>query len=450
VATGGGGHRGGSGRGGRNAAGGSGGRGGRRGRRYASPERKKGFFRKLFSVKGMLVSGAVMFLLGSAGVVFAYSMTPIPDANSFATSQSTIVYWNDGETELGRFEAQAREPVELDKIPAFVQQAVIAAEDRSFYENSGFDPIGIARAAYGTVRSGEITGGGSTITQQYVKNYYLTQDQTLSRKVKELFIAVKIDQRFSKDQILVDYLNTIWFGRGELHGVQTAAHSYFGKPVTDLELEEGIALAAFIRNPGLYDPTMGEANEERFAQRFQFVVNGMVEMGSLDAATAAGLEPPEVEPRQTGNRKGGTNGYLIDQVEKEVLDAGISEQELYTGGLRITTTFDRKAQKAAVDAVEQEFPTGEAAEELHAGLAAIRPEADDRRALYSGPALVGQVRKDASARRPHPSPSRRRPSPSPISVADQSVRFWRSRSSTSASARRSVTGAAITLILGTW
>jgi membrane peptidoglycan carboxypeptidase len=378
--------------------GGRGGRGGGRGgRRYAAPEKKKGFFRKLFSIKGMLLSGLVMFILGAAGVVVAYAMTPIPDPNDFSTSQTTIVYWNDGETELGRFSVEDRESVTLDQIPLHVQQAVIAAEDRSFYENPGFDIVGIARAAYGTVRSGEITGGGSTITQQYVKNYHLTQDQTISRKVKELFISVKLDQQYTKDQILTDYLNTIWFGRGT-YGVQTASRSYFGKPVDELELEEAIALAALIRNPDLYDPTIRETNEARFEARFDFVVNGMVETGALTASEAAGLEPPEIKPWERSNRFGGPNGYLLQQVHQELRDAGLEDARIQTGGLRVTTTFDQKTQKAMVDAVQEEFPKdedGNPIEELHAGAAAIRPGSGAVLAMYGGPDAVEQARNDA-------------------------------------------------------
>jgi membrane peptidoglycan carboxypeptidase len=320
-------------------------------------------------------------------------MTDIPEANDFSRSQATIVYWNDGKTELGRFSAENRESVGIEDIPPHVQQAVIAAEDRSFYENSGFDPVGIVRAAWSSVRGGEITGGGSGITQQYVKNYYLTQERTLTRKIRELFIAVKIDQQMDKDQILQDYLNTIWFGRGT-YGVQTAAKSYFGKPISDLTLEEGAALAAILRNPANYDPTLGEENLQRFTERFQYVLDGMVEKGWLDAATAAAVVPPKILPEQKNNTFGGPNGYLLQQVKKELVAAGIEPAEIETGGLRVVTTFDAKAQAAAITAVTEEAPT-ENVENLHIGLAAVVPGDGAVVAMYGGADAVNQSFNDA-------------------------------------------------------
>ena len=320
-------------------------------------------------------------------------MTDIPEANDFSRSQATIVYWDDGKTELGRFSAENRESVGIEEIPQHVQHAVIAAEDRTFYENSGFDPVGIARAAWATVRGGEITGGGSGITQQYVKNYYLTQERTLTRKVRELFIAVKIDQQMDKDQILQDYLNTIWFGRGA-YGVQTAARSYFGKPISELTLEEGAALASILRSPKNYDPTLGEQNIQRFTERFQYVLDGMVEKGWLDAETAAAAVPPEVRPDKKRNTFGGPNGYLLQQVRAELEDAGIELAEIETGGLRVVTTFNAKAQKAAVQAVKKEAPT-ENVEHLHIGLAAVVPADGAVVAMYGGDDAVTQSFNDA-------------------------------------------------------
>jgi membrane peptidoglycan carboxypeptidase len=343
--------------------------------------------------KAVGLGALVLAALGLVGVGVAFAMTDIPGANDFSRSQATIVYWNDGKTELGRFSAENRESVGIEEIPQHVQHAVIAAEDRTFYENSGFDPIGIARAAWSTVRGGEITGGGSGITQQYVKNYYLTPEQTVTRKLRELFIAVKIDQQMDKDQILQDYLNTIWFGRGT-YGVQTAAKSYFGKPISELTLEEGAALASILRNPGNYDPTLGEENTQRFTERFHYVLDGMVEKGWLDAETAAAATPPKVQPKKERNTFGGPNGYLLQQVRAELEEAGIEPAEIETGGLRVITTFSRKAQKAAINAVKEEAPT-ENVEHLHIGLAAVIPGDGAVVAMYGGADAVKQSFNDA-------------------------------------------------------
>jgi membrane peptidoglycan carboxypeptidase len=366
---------------------------GRRARRYAAEKNPDHGWRRWLTWKKVSLAGLGLFLLGILGVGVAFAMTGVPEANDFSTSQATIVYWDDGETELGRFSAENRESVAIEEIPEHVRQAVVAAEDRSFYENDGFDPVGIVRAGWDSLRGGEIAGGGSTITQQYVKNYYLTQEQTITRKVKELFISVKIDQQLEKDQILQDYLNTIWFGRGT-YGIQTASKSYFGKNVTDLTLEEGAAMAAILRSPGSYDPTLSEENLQRFTQRFRYVLDGMVEEGWLERATADAAVPPEVLPEQKSNTFGGPQGYLLQQVKTELEQIGIDPAEIETGGLRVTTTFDRNAQIAAVEAVQAEAPT-ENVEHLHIGLAAVRPGDGGVVAMYGGPDAVAQSFNDA-------------------------------------------------------
>jgi membrane peptidoglycan carboxypeptidase len=390
---------GGSGGGGR-VTGGSGSDGeSRRPRRYAANKQKKSLLRRVFRLKVMLLTALGLGMLGVGAVAIAYAMTPVPDANDFRQPETSIIYWNDGETELGRFSADSAQRESVTRlgdgsgcsegdncVPLHVQQAVLAAEDRSFYEHGGFDPVGIGRAVVNQLRGD--AGGGSTITQQYVKNYFLTNEQTLTRKAKELFISVKLEQQLDKDTILLDYLNTIWWGRGTIHGVQTAAQSYFSKDVKDLTVEEGAVLAALIQNPDRLDPTVEENDPQQFEDRFRFVVNGMVEIGAIDQATADSLEVPEIVPRSKDNQFKGPNGHLIQQVKTELLDAGLDEKQIVAGGLRIVTTFDQKAQQAAVDAVEQEFPTdsdGNPIEDLHAGLTAVEPKTGAVVAMYGGP-----------------------------------------------------------------
>lgn len=357
---------------------------GRGGRRYAA-DKGKPLWRRILSFKALGLAGLGIFLLGAIGIGIAYAMTPIPDPNDTTHYQSSIIYWNDGETELYKFAEYDREPVSLDEVPLHVQQAVLSAEDRAFYEHGGFDPIGIARATVNQLQGG--VGGGSTITQQFVKNYYLTPEQTLTRKVKELFISVKIDQRMSKEQVLESYLNTIFWGRGNVLGIQSAAKAYFGKPVEDLTLEEGAALAALIQSPNRHDPTKDETTAAAFESRWHWVLDGMVEMGAIDQATADAAQIPEFLPPKSGNSLGGPNGYLVDLVEQELRAAGLDEDVIKTGGLRIVTTFDKKKQEAAIEAVKQEFPRGEDDEyweDLHVGLAAVRPGTGEVVAAYGG------------------------------------------------------------------
>src|SRR5690625_1389457 len=157
----------------------------RRGARYAAKPKKKGW-RRFVTPKALLLWFLGFVALFVAGVGVAFAMIDVPSPNDFSTSEASIVYYADGETELGRFNEENRQIVAADDIPEQMKLAAVAAEDRSFYDNPGFDVVGIARAARDAITGGGSGGGGSTITQQYVKNYYLTQDRELSRKLREI------------------------------------------------------------------------------------------------------------------------------------------------------------------------------------------------------------------------------------------------------------------------
>jgi membrane peptidoglycan carboxypeptidase len=338
--------------------------------------RYDGFRRYVPSFKQLLGLAGVGFLAMVALIGVGYAATDIPQPNELISAQTTIVYYDNGKTEIGRFGEQNRIIVELDKVPDHVQKAVLAAEDRSFYENRGISPTGIVRAFWTNLTGGS-TQGGSTITQQYAKNAYLSQERTYTRKLKEFFIAVKLARRDDKDEILADYLNTIYFGR-QAYGIETAAQTYFGKSAKDLTVEEGAVLAAVIRAPAFYDP---EEDAERLENRFDYVLDGMVSKGWLSQGERAGMQVPELaDPREA---KGGTNYYLMDAVRRELKAKGFSEQDIDLGGLRVTTTFNRKSQRAAVRAVRQERPR-ENARNVHIGLSAVQPGTGAVIAMYGG------------------------------------------------------------------
>ncbi len=325
-----------------------------------------------------------LVLLGIAGVVglffFLLWRTTVPEPNEVATAQTSIVYWNDGTTELGRIGDANRISVPLSQVPLDTQHAVLAAEDREFYEHGGFSPAGIGRAIWNNVSGGSLQGG-STITQQYAKNAFLTQERTLSRKAQEILLAVKLETTVSKDQILEDYLNTIYFGRGA-YGIQVASQQYFGRNVEDLTLGQSAALASIIRSPGNYDPA-DEANVERLKGRWTYVLDGMVTKGWITPEQKASANFPKFKTPKPANKFAGTNGYLLDTVVKELATKGITEDELNRGGLRVVTTFDKKAQGAAVEAVRNQGPkTGTAG--LRIGLAAVRPGTGEVVAMYGG------------------------------------------------------------------
>ncbi len=322
----------------------------------------------------------VGLLLG--GLLFAYAWVTIdiPEENEVAAAQTSIIYWNNGKTELARLGDTNRISVPIDEIPEEMQHAVVAAEDRRFYEHHGFDVVGFTRAMWNNLTTGS-TQGGSTITQQYAKNAFLTQEQTLTRKLEELVLSLKLEIVLTKDEILERYLNTIYFGRGA-YGVETASEEYFGISASDLTLEQSAVLAAIINAPGNYNP---ETNMDALQDRYAYVLNAMFEEGYITAEERdAALDNfPEIDERKDSERYAGPDGFLIRSVQDELVALGFSEEEIDGGGLRIVSTFERQAQKAAVAAVKDQAPTT-GMEGVRIGLTAVEPGTGEVVAMYGG------------------------------------------------------------------
>ena len=348
--------------------------GGRATRKPAKQPKKHRWLRRiLWTILALFVAGIVAF-------VIAYVLTPIPEPNQAAVAQTSIIYYSDGKTEMGRISDVNRESVPLSDVPDEVQKAFLAAEDRSFYENRGVSPFGIARALKAAVTGGP-TQGGSTITQQYVKNFYLTQDQTVTRKVKEIFISLKLDRQKSKDEILDAYLNTIYFGRGA-SGIQTAAQAYFGKDAKDLTPSEGALLASVIRGPSYYDPRLGEQQKANAEGRWNYVADGMLAEGWITPAQREQMKFPTTIKAPVNRTTSGTNGYIVKEVKDELLSKlKLTDAEIDSQGLRIVTTIDKNKQADAVKAVKQ-LP--DSPKNLHVGLASITPGNGAVVALYGG------------------------------------------------------------------
>jgi membrane peptidoglycan carboxypeptidase len=355
-------------------------------RKPAAKPAPKGW-RRFFSRKRILLALLAFFVLGVTALGVAYAMVSVPQPNDLANAQASIIYYSDGKTEMERISEVGgnRESVPLTKIPLHVQQALLAAEDRSFYQNNGVSPSGIARAVVVAVKGGP-TQGGSTITQQYVKNYFLTQDQTISRKAKELIIAIKIDQQESKQTILANYLNTIYYGRGA-NGIQTAAKAYFGHDASKLTIAEGALLASVIRGPAFYDPALGATQKASARARVNYVLDGMVTQGWLSPETRAKTKFPKTIAKPKAS-KAGPVGYITEEVKRELTDKlKVTDYDIDRGGLRIVTTISRKAQASAVKAVDENLPSQEgvkASMRLHVGLTAIRPGDGAIVAMYGG------------------------------------------------------------------
>src|SRR5680860_1607448 len=286
--------------------------------------------RKSRVLKALLLTGLFFMLLGGAAFAYGYASTDIPDPNKEFQTQTTIVSYANGESELGRFATQNRQSIPLNDMPQSVRDAVIAAENRNFWTDSGIDPKGIVRAAFSNATS-ESTQGASTITQQYVKVLYLSQERTLTRKVKEAFLTLKIQQQMSKEKVLQGYPNTIYFGRGA-YGIQAAAHAYFAKDAKNLSVREGAALASILNSPGNFDPAKGSDAKQRLQGRYQYVLDGMVEMEVLDATVAqeAVAKLPKFPKIEVEDRLGGPKGFLLTLVVRQLRKEGFSDCLLYT------------------------------------------------------------------------------------------------------------------------
>ncbi len=345
------------------------------GSRAAAPARSRGR-----TIVGWTIVGAFVLVVGLG--LLGYLTTSIPAPSSFATAQTSIITYADGKTELGRLGSLNRIAVPLSQVPLGVRRAVLAAEDRNYYREPGVSPQGIMRALWANFRGGSISQGGSTITQQYAKNAFLTQQRTWTRKIKEIFIAVKLDRTASKDQILEDYLNTIYFGRGA-YGISTAAQAYFGKPLSQLSVAQGAVLAAAVQAPSLYDPQKHPAAAR---QRWQYVIDGMVTQGWLSAADAAALRFPSVRTPVRKNSLGGPAGHVVEAVGAELAAHGFDEDRLAQHGYRVVTTLDRRLQQAAVTAVTLRL--GRRSNPV-SGLAAVQPGSGRIVAMYGGRDYTG-------------------------------------------------------------
>ena len=334
------------------------------------------------------------FIAGSTLFAFAWFTVSIPDPNAYVNSQSTIIQYSNGE-EIGRIGSQNRQILPLAEIPLDLRNAVMAAEDRNFYSNKAFSVTGIARALINNLKSGSLNGeGGSTITQQYAKTAFLSPSRTIQRKIKELVISLKLENSLSKDQILENYLNTIYFGRGS-YGVQTAAQQYFNRNADQLTLSQIAVIASILRSPGYYDPSLSEENEERLKNRYQYVINGMLEKKWITAEQAAKTKFPTVIPRTKSGQLSGPKGHIVAAVQKEMGKLGFTEDQLLVGGLVIKTTLDQRAQQSAVDAVTRLYPK-KAPDNLHIGLAAIRPGTGEIIAMYGGADYLERQLNDAT------------------------------------------------------
>ncbi|KOV52180.1 penicillin-binding protein [Streptomyces sp. AS58] len=353
-----------------------------------------------------LASGLSLAFFGSmvavAGV--GYAMVSVPKVAQTAEAQNNVYYWSDNTEMVSTGGETNRQIINLSQIPKEMQNAVISQENKTFWTDSGIDPRGIARAVFNMARGGD-TQGGSTITQQYVKNAMLDdQSQTVTRKFKELFVSIKVGASVDKDEIMAGYLNSAYYGRNA-YGIQAAARAYFDKDAIDLNAGECAFLSAVLKGATYYDPAgapsidpvgaTAEANKKRALLQMQDTLDKMVEYGHLDAADRAKYkELPKVQNPRFNTALSGQVGYLVDLANAYLVnneETGISEQELREGGLSIKTTFDKKKVGQLEKAVTKVYkanidPKKRPDTDTHVqfGGASVDPETGAIVAIYGG------------------------------------------------------------------
>ncbi|GAB04258.1 putative penicillin-binding protein [Gordonia amarae NBRC 15530] len=292
----------------------------------------------------------VALIIGVVAFLGVYVGTDVPAPGDIKQAQVSTIVNSKGRT-IARIvpEEGNRTDVKISDVPVWVQDAVIAAEDREFRTNSGFSIRGLTRAVRGKLTNNDSAGGGSTITQQYVKNALVGDEVSYKRKFKEIAIATKMSNEWSKDDILAAYLNTIYFGRGA-YGISAASQAYFRKPVQKLTPSEGALIAGIIRSPSLLDPAV---NEESAKIRWNYVLDGMVSNGAMSPSDRAAQKFPKTktQPKNNGDTTSGPSGLVKRQVMDELTRLGVvTEDDLRTEGLKITTTIDPQVQTALVKA----------------------------------------------------------------------------------------------------
>ncbi|WP_237523422.1 MULTISPECIES: transglycosylase domain-containing protein [unclassified Streptomyces] len=330
------------------------------------------------------------FAGGVAGLFAAvYVRVEIPKPQDSASRQATVYYWADGSRMVSIGDVN-RQDVKLSQVHNSVPRAVIAAENADFYRDSGVSVTGIARAAV-NIAKGEETQGGSTITQQYVKNTYLSQDQTVQRKIKELVLSLKVSNQRTKKEILEGYLNTSWFGR-DAYGIQAASYAYYGIPAKKLNPSQAALLAAVLKGAESFDPSLSADNRRRAEDRWSWILDRQVDTGSMSAQERAKYTKfPEPKPPVKPTSQAGQIGYLVDIANKNLKSrSGITGKDLAGGGYTVHTTFEKSKVLALTKAVEQvradRLDPKKRAEDqyVQVGAASIRPKDGAIVAVYGG------------------------------------------------------------------
>ena len=332
---------------------------------------------------GLVVALAFLPLasaFGGIAKVGSESVLDLPDDLVLPPApESSVLYASDGETEIATFGDQYRLELEYDQIPESAIEALIATEDANFFEHNGVDPEGVMRALVSNLSSGGAEEGASTITMQYVRqvlSYTATSpdevaaasEVSMERKVREMGYALALEEEMSKEEILTNYLNTVYFGNGA-YGIGAAAQVYYGKVPSELNTYESAMLIGLVQSPSAYDPINGSS--EAAQTRRDHVLNRMVDVGYLTAAEGEEAKDRDLglNPQEANYNSGGAidseYGFFVDYFERwweQQEDFGSTPEErrarLYRGGYEIVSTLDVELQEAAEDAIEEQLETG--------------------------------------------------------------------------------------------
>jgi membrane peptidoglycan carboxypeptidase len=348
---------------------------------------------------GVLLAGVgALIVLGAIAVAVAYEQTPVPTDAMAATGFAQSVVYSKNGTLIGRFGTTNRQMLTYDQIPQTIVNAVLAAEDRNFFNEGGVSPTGIVRAAYSDASGSDGSlQGGSTITQEFVRQYYvgIGTQQTFSRKIKEIFVAIKVAKEKSKQWILTNYLNTIYLGDGA-YGIEAAAQTYYGVKVSKLDVAQAAVIAAIIQQPSTYPLPQYHA---QLVNRWRYVLNGMVQMGALTAQKAAAMKFPALGdhvPQSVGTDV--WDPYVLQMVQDELEHVyHLSQQQIYDGGYVIRTSIDDQKMAALYQAVRDNEAQIDAGGSfpfvptyMHAAAVLEDPASGAIQALYAGPGYIGK------------------------------------------------------------
>ncbi|ETS93696.1 MULTISPECIES: transglycosylase domain-containing protein [Veillonella] len=312
----------------------------------SSSEQKKTNRKRFFWIITLLI---ILIVAGGGCGFISATLSNLPDVSNVRPSASSQIYDVHGNLITTVHSVENRLPVPLKDVPKDLQDAFIATEDSRFYSHHGIDPIGILRAVWVNIIHSGVSEGGSTITQQLARGMFLTQDRTLKRKISEALLAIKIEQNYTKQEILEMYMNQIYFGQGA-YGVQSASHVYFGKDVQDLTLAQAALIAGLPQSPNYYSPfnNLEESKKRQAIVLGQMVKYGYITQEQADEARQAdlGLIAKQEQAHEDSNASYFIN-YVISQVSEKYGDDAI-----YKDGLKIYTTLDMNAQNAAVAAMQ--------------------------------------------------------------------------------------------------